>query len=100
MLRVDPGRSQELVQIFIGFVIGLVAAAIAHEIADIAEVLANEEQLGVAVPEPLLPMADHRRIELEFGAASDPARAALDADPAGLAGRHKRLKILHALAAA
>src|SRR5215472_15505352 len=100
MLYSQSCLEKQLVQIFIRRVMRLVAPAIAHEIADIAEVLANDEKLGVAVPEPLLPMADHRRIELELGAATDPARAALDADPAGLAGRHKCLKILHALAAA
>src|SRR5215472_17420988 len=96
----NAGGRQQFAQILVGLVVRRVAPAIAHEIADIAEVLANDEQLGIAVSEPLLPMADHRRIEFELGAASDLARAALNADPAGLAGRHKRLKILHALAAA
>src|SRR6516165_1967733 len=100
MLYPQSCLEKQSVQIFIRRVMRLVAPAIAHEITDIAEVLADDEKLGVAMAEPLLPMADHRRIELEFGAASDPAGAALDADPAGFASGNERFKILHALAAA
>ena len=81
------GRGQQPVEIFVGLVVRLVAPATADEIADIAEILADDEQLRAAVAEPLLPVADHIGIEVEFGAAPDLAGASLDTDAASLARR-------------
>src|ERR1700751_5730477 len=95
MLYRNAGCSKQLVEIFVGLVVRFVATATADEIADIAEILADDEKLRAAVTEPLLPMADHIGIEIEFGAAPDLAWAVLDTDAASLARRDERLKLRH-----
>jgi len=50
---------QQPMQIDVGLVVGFVAPAIADEITDIAKILANDQQLGLAVAEPLFPKAHH-----------------------------------------
>src|SRR5947209_19319551 len=95
MLHSNPRCGQQLVEIFVGLVVRLVAPAAADEIDDVTEILADDEQLRASMAEPLLPMADHLGVEVEFGAAPDFARAALDADAASLARRDERLKLRH-----
>ena len=92
----NAGCGQQSVEIFVGLVARLVAPAAADEIADIAEILTDHEEVRAAVAEPLLPMADDVGVEVEFGATPDPARTALDTDAAGLAPRYQRLKLGHA----
>src|ERR1700732_214450 len=90
-----PGRGPQPVEIFVGLVVRLVAPAAADEIADIAEILTDDEELRAAVAEPLFPMADDAGGEVEFGAAPDPARTALDTDAARLARRDELVKFRH-----
>src|SRR5215471_2290033 len=73
----------------------LVAAAVADEIPDIAKILTNDEELRSPVAEPLLPMADHIGVEIEFGTAPNFSRMSLDANPASLTRSNECLKILH-----
>src|SRR6266851_6863289 len=92
----EPGLDQQLAQIVVGLVIRLVMPAIAHEIPDIAEILADSEKFGPFMAEPQFPMADDFGIEVESGAAANFARAAFDTNPAGLAVSHERAIFLHA----
>jgi hypothetical protein len=94
VLRIDTGGCKQPVQIVVGRVVRLVTAALPHEIRDIAEILADQQKLGPSMPEPLLPMTDHIGIEVEFGAAPDPAGAALHTDPARFPRRYQRPPLL------
>ena len=82
-------------QIFVGLVVWVVAPVVTDEIADIAEILADHEDLGCLVTEPLPPMTGDFGIELEFGAAPDPPGVAIDANPASLPRRDQRAIFLH-----
>src|SRR5215468_933582 len=95
MLYVNPRCGQQPIEVFIGLVVRFVAAAATNEVADIAKILTDHEKLRVAVAKPLLPMADHIGIEIEFGAAADPAGASLDTQAARLARRYEVLKFRH-----
>src|SRR5271155_4946251 len=91
----NAGCSQQLIEIFIRLVDRLVAPPTADEIADIAEILADDEQFWAAMAKPLLPVTDYIRVEVEFGAAPNFSGAALDTDAAALARRDQRLKLKH-----
>ena len=65
------GFDQQPPQIVVGLVVQVVAAAVAHEIADIPEILADGEQPRPLVAEPRFPMTDDLRVEIEFAAAPD-----------------------------
>src|SRR6266851_3656791 len=93
---VNARRGQQLLQIFVGLVVRIVAPTVADEIADIAKILADHEDLGSLVAKPLLPVADDLGIELEFGAAPDLPGAALDTNSASLPGLDKRTIFVHA----
>src|SRR5215471_8417841 len=95
MLYRNPGGAQQPVEIFIGLVVRLVPAAATDEVSDIAKILADHNELWVAVAEPLLPMADHIRIEIEFGATADPAGTSLDTEAARFARRNEVFKFPH-----
>jgi hypothetical protein len=98
LFRPDPGGREQPVQIVIRRVAGLVAPAMAHEIIDVAEILTDDQKPRVAMPQPLLPMADDIGVEVEFGAAPDPAGTALDTEPARLPRRDERAPfLLHVL---
>ncbi len=89
-----PASASSFRRLPFGLVLRIVAATVADEIADVAEILADDEELRIAVAEPLLPMTDDLGIELEFGATPDPPGAALDANPAGLPRRDQRIVIV------
>jgi hypothetical protein len=73
--------------------------AMADKVIDIAEILADQQELWALMAEPLLPVAEHIGIEIEFAAAAKSSGAALDADPASLASGDERAPFLHALPA-
>src|SRR6266568_892674 len=89
-------RSEQLLQIVVGLVVRIVAPTVADEIAHVAKILADHEEFGLLMAEPLLPMTDDFGIELEFGAAPDLPGAALDANPASLPSLDERAVFLHA----
>src|SRR5260370_16669813 len=82
-----------MMQVDVGLVVGLVASAIADEKVDIAEILADDEKLGVAVAEPLLPEANHIGVKREFGAAPDLPGASLYTNSAALARSDQSFKL-------
>ena len=94
--HIEPCLHEQFSQIVVGLVVWVVAAAVADEIADIAEILADSQQLGPFMAEPRLPMADHIGVEIEFGAAADLAGVAFDTNPTSLTRRHQRAVLIGA----
>src|ERR1700730_12801351 len=94
MRDVEPSLDQQLSQIGVGLVGGLVATAVTDEIVDVAEILTDGEKLGPLMPEPQFPMTDDVGIEVEVVAAPDLAGTALDANPTGLPSRHEAVIVI------
>src|SRR6516225_4560323 len=92
----EPCLHEQSSQIVVGLVARVVATPVTDEVVDIAEILPDSEEFGLSMAEPWLPMTDDIGVEIELGAASDLARASLDAYATGLPCRHERVVFVRA----